>query len=386
MKTIFIILSLFLSLLLFGQQPNSIIIGKTTGTLPFLKYGLGEDRLGGTKLTYLDTNVVIKVVDSIRNDYKVQLSASHAAYLPKQFFVKDDSLQISPMHLSGSARVYGDEQYDYVSLQLDARLPYRSIQQINPAKIMVDVFGVTTNTNWITQLPNAKTIKNFYYEQLADDVFRMIIELKNEQHWGYSIFYNKNALVIKIKRPPQKLKVNNLVVLLDAGHGGTNTGAKGASGILEKDYTLMMTKEIEKYFKKKNIEVYMTRQHDTTMDMPQRILFAQDIDPDLLISIHLNSSSNKNVKGVSTYYRHIGFKPVSTFILDRMLDLDLDNFGNIGGFNFSLNGPTDYNNCLLEVAFLSNTEDEQKILDPRFHKKLSKQVYKGVKDWVKSMR
>ena len=69
-----------------------------------------------------------------------------------------------------------------------------------------------------------------------------------------------------------------------------------------------------------------------------------------------------------------------------MLDLDLDNFGNIGGFNFSLNGPTDYNNCLLEVAFLSNTEDEQKILDPRFHKKLSKQVYKGVKDWVKSMR
>lgn len=386
MKTIFIIFSLFLSLLLFGQHSNSVVIGKTTGTLPFLKYGLGEDRLGGTKLTYLDTNVVIKVVDSIRNDYKVQLSAGHVAYLPKQFFVKDDSILINPMHLSGSARVYGDEQFDYVSLQTDARLPYRGIQQVSPSKIIVDVFGLTTNTNWITQLPTAKTIKNFYYEQLEDDVFRMIIELKNEQHWGYSIYYNKNTLVIKVKRPPQKLKVNKLVVLLDAGHGGTNTGAKGASGILEKDYTLMMTKEIEKYFKRKNIEVYMTRHNDTTLDMPQRILFAQNVNPDLLISIHLNSSSNKNVKGVSTYYRHIGFKPVSTHILDRMLDLDLNNFGNIGGFNFSLNGPTDYNNCLLEVAFLSHTEDEQKILDPYFHKKISKQVYKGVKDWVKSMR
>ncbi len=386
MKTVFIIFSLFLSLLLFGQQPNSSIIGKTTGILPFLKYGLGEDRLGGTKLTYLDTNVVIKVVDSIRQDYKVQLSASHVAYLPKQFFIKDDSLQISPMHLSSSARVYGDEEFDYVSLQMDARLPYRSIQQVNPSKIIVDVFGLTTNTNWITQLPTAKTIKNFYYEQLEDDVFRLIIELKNEQHWGYSIFYNKNALVIKVKRPPQKLKVSNLVVLLDAGHGGTNTGAKGASGILEKDYTLLMTKEIEKYFKRKNITVYMTRENDTTMDMPQRILYAQQVNPDLLISIHLNSSSNKNVKGVSTYYRHIGFKPVSTYILDRMLELELNNFGNIGGFNFSLNGPTEYNNCLLEVAFLSNTEDEQKILDPHFHKKLSKQVYKGVKDWIKSVR
>lgn len=386
MKTVFIIFSLFLSLLLFGQQPNSSIIGKTTGILPFLKYGLGEDRLGGTKLTYLDTNVVIKVVDSIRQDYKVQLSASHVAYLPKQFFIKDDSLQISPMHLSSSARVYGDEEFDYVSLQMDARLPYRSIQQVNPSKIIVDVFGLTTNTNWITQLPTAKTIKNFYYEQLEDDVFRLIIELKNEQHWGYSIFYNKNALVIKVKRPPQKLKVSNLVVLLDAGHGGTNTGAKGASGILEKDYTLLMTKEIEKYFKRKNIAVYMTRQQDTSIDMPQRILYAQQVNPDLLISIHLNSSSNKNVKGVSTYYRHIGFKPVSTYILDRMLDLELNNFGNIGGFNFSLNGPTDFNNCLLEVAFLSNAEDEQMILDTRFHKKLSKQVYKGVKDWIKSVR
>lgn len=386
MKTISIIFSLFLSLFLFGQQPDSVIIGKTTGILPFLKYGLGEDRLGGTKLTYLDTNIVIKVADSIRQDYKVQLSNNHVAYLPKQFFVRDDSIQINPMNLSSSARVYGDDQFDYVTLQMDARLPYRSIQLVNPSKIIVDVFGITTNTNWITQLPTAKTIKNFYYEQLEDDVLRLIIDLKKEQHWGYSIFYNKNALVIKVKRPPQKLKIKNLVVLLDAGHGGTNTGAKGASGILEKDYTLLMTKEIEKYFKRKKIEVHMTRQHDTTMDMPQRILLAKDINPDLLISVHLNSSSNKNVKGVSTYYRHIGFKPVSTHILDRMLDLDLNNFGNIGGFNFSLNGPTDYNNCLLEVAFLSNTEDEQKILDPGFHKKISKQVYKGVRDWIKSMR
>ena len=130
----------------------------------------------------------------------------------------------------------------------------------------------------------------------------------------------------------------------------------------------------------------MTRQHDTTLDMSHRLLYAQSVNPDLLLSIHLNSSSNKNAKGVSTYYRHIGFKPVTTHILDRMLDLDLNNFGNIGGFNFSLNGLTDYINCLLEVAFLSNIEDEQKILDPRFHKKMSKQVYKGVKDWVKSLR
>ena len=386
MKTSFIILALFTTGLLHGQLPTEFFKGRTTGILPFLKYGLGEDRLGGTKLTYLDTGIVLKVVDSIRNDYKVQLSQGHFAYLPKRYFVRNDSIPTKPMHLTASARVYGDEQFDYVTLQLDERLPYRSMQQVNSSKIIVDVFGVTTNTNWITQLKSAKTIKNFYYEQLEDDVFRMTIELNNDQHWGYSINYNRNTLIVKVKRPPAKLKAKDLVIVLDAGHGGAHIGAKGLSGIQEKDYTLLITKEIEKYLRKKNVSVHMTRTEDSTMEMPERINTAKQVNPDLLLSIHLNSSSNKTVKGVSTYYRHIGFKPVSTFILDRMLDLDLNNFGNIGSFNFSLNGPTDYNNCLLEVAFLSNADDEKRIMDPDFHKKVAKQVYKGLKDWMKSIR
>src|SRR5690606_28223857 len=190
METSFIILALFTTDLLHGKLPTEFFKGRTTGILPFLKYGLGEDRLGGTKLTYLDTGIVLKVVDSIRNDYKIQLSQSHFAYLPKRYFVRNDSIPTKPMHLTSSARVYGDEQFDYITLQLDERLPYRSMQQVNPSKIIVDVFGVTTNTNWITQLPSAKTIKNFYYEQLDDDVFRMTIELNNDQHWGYSINYS----------------------------------------------------------------------------------------------------------------------------------------------------------------------------------------------------
>ena len=56
--------------------------GRTTGRLPYLNYGLGEDRLGGAKMGYLDSNVLVKVVDSSKGYYKVQLSAQHAAYLP----------------------------------------------------------------------------------------------------------------------------------------------------------------------------------------------------------------------------------------------------------------------------------------------------------------
>ena len=57
---------------------------RTTDSLPFLKYGIGEDRLGGAKMTFLDSNVLLKVLDSFKTDYKVQLSQFHSAWINKE--------------------------------------------------------------------------------------------------------------------------------------------------------------------------------------------------------------------------------------------------------------------------------------------------------------
>jgi N-acetylmuramoyl-L-alanine amidase len=127
----------------------------------------------------------------------------------------------------------------------------------------------------------------------------------------------------------------------------------------------------------------MTRSVDTTLDMPERIRMLKEWDPDVLISIHLNSSSKDSIKGTSTYHRHIGFAPLSESILKRMLELGLAEFGNVGHFNFALSGPTEYPNCLVEVAFLSNPEDEQRILDPRFHRDVARKIVEGLRDWLR---
>src|SRR5215470_18100766 len=318
-------LSLFflvlLTLTVTAQKP---MIGKTIGPLPFLEYGLGDDRLGGAKMTFLDTNIVVKVVDSVKDDYKVHLSNYHYAWLAKASFQRDDTVHIQPYYLTSSWKVFGDEKYDYVTVALDDRLPYRSIQQINPSRILVDVFGVTSNTNWITQLSTVKEIKNAYYEQTEDDVFRIIIELKHPQHWGYFIFYDDKKLVIRVKHQPEKLSMQNLFVAIDAGHGGSNTGATGvSSGILEKDYTLKIAKEVKKYFDAKKVKTLMTRTIDTDLTMIDRTLMLREQDPDILISIHLNSAGSDTVQGVSTYYRYIGFRPLSQAILKRMQELKL---------------------------------------------------------------
>lgn len=384
-RVLLLIYGLILTIQSASQKP--FIAGKTSGNNPYLEYGLGTDRLGGAKMTFLDTGITVKVVDSTLMSYKVQLSGNHSAYLPKTSFTPDSTLQIKNYYLAGSMLVNGDSCHDYAILSLDEKLPYRSIQQINPSRIVVDVFGVASNTNWITQRTSAREIKNIYYEQTEDDVYRVTIELKHQQHWGYSIYYEGKRLVVKIKPQPEELYLKKMKVAIDAGHGGENTGAKGkTTGILEKDYNLFIAKELEKELYKNHAMVFMTRTKDTTLSMAERLEMIKQAEPDFLISIHLNSSSKDSVNGVSTYYRYIGFRQLTQYIQQNMLELGLGDFGNVGGFNFSLSGPTEYPNCLVEVAFLSNAADEKRILDPEFRKDVAEKITTGIKDWLKACR
>jgi len=384
MKKFLLIICTVLSLNSSSQNTQQFFFGRTTGKLPFLEYGIGDDRLGGAKMTYLDSNILVKVIDSFKTDYKVQLSKNHTAYIDKRSIIKE--IAGTTNHLTGSWKVYGDSAFDYVTISLDEKLPYRSIQQIEPSRIVVEIFGVESNTNWITQLSSTKEIKNAWYEQPEEDVMRVIIDLKHKQHWGHSIFYEGNKLIIRIKRQPEKPALKYLTIAVDAGHGGDNIGATGVtSNILEKNYTLLIAKELQAVLLKKKANVIMTREKDTSLSMVERIEFLKAQNPDMLISIHLNSSSKDSIQGVSTYYRYIGFRPLSVSILNHMLDLNLKEFGNVGAFNFSLSGPTDYPNCLVEVAFLSYKEDEKKILSPAFRKAVAKKIVEGIEEFLKNL-
>lgn len=367
---------------------TNYLLTRSTGKLPSLAYGLGEDRLGGAKMGYIDSNLLLRVIDSTKEMYMVQLSKYHTAYIDRLFIKPDSAQKEKSFYLTNSFSAKGDSAFDYVAISMEEKLPYKSSMEINPSKIVIDIFGVQSNTNWITQLQSLKEIKNVYYQQVEDDVVRVTIELKHRQHWGYSIGYKGKNLVIKVKRQPQKLDLRYLKVAIDAGHGGTNAGTGGIHAKYEeKYYTLLFAKALERYLKKKGVKkIIMTRTTDTTYDNKDRILFMQQQNPDILISLHLNSSSKEEVNGVSTYYKHIGFRPLTTTILNRMLELKLNEFGNIGSFNFALNAPTDFANCLLEIAFLSNENDEKKIIKPQFQEEVAKKVYLGMMDWLKVVK
>lgn len=393
MRTLLLYVLLFRSALSVHAQ-DSLWLARTKGPYVFMEYGIGDDRLGGAKMGFLDSNILVKIVDSFNTDYKIRLSTLHYAYIAKtsvELLGKESAKPfVHNPHLTGTMRVFGDTASDYVTLALDDRYPYRSQQLLDPSRVVVDVFGVTSNTNWISQLNTTKEIRNTWYEQIEDDVFRIYIQLKHPQHWGYALSYDSLSkhLVIRIRRQPQLLDIKKLRIAIDAGHGGGNAGAHGGvSKVLEKEYTLLIAEDLRKVLKTAGVKnIYMTRTKDTTLSMPERIAALKTFDPHFLISIHLNSASSDTVEGTSTYYRYPGFRPLTLTILNRMMTLGLKDYGNVGNFNFSLSGPTDYPNALVEVAFLSNPGDEKKILKPAFRKLVAQKIYLGILDWLKEVK
>jgi N-acetylmuramoyl-L-alanine amidase len=369
------------------MSPLASDMAITKGRLAHLEYGLGDDRLGGAKVGYIDSLIPLKITGKVGEHYRVQLAPSRTAYIPDEHVTLMPKGSFGGSSLTGKWKVYGDSVYDFVSVQLFGRLPYQSFQETDPSRIVVDVFGATNNTNWIDQLESVKEIKNVSYEQLADGIYRIVIYLKHRQHWGHAIYYNGNNLVIRVKQQPKDLSIGKLVIAVDAGHGGKNTGAGGPTGVAEKNITLALSLKLQKILEAKGAKVIMTRTREEFFDNKERILFYRDSLPDLLLSIHLNSAFDPiRAGGTSVFYRYPGFRPLSHAIYKRMLELGLREYGNNGSFNFMLNSPTEYPNALIETLFLSNPEEEMKILDENFQQQMAEKIVSGVEDFLKAVK
>jgi N-acetylmuramoyl-L-alanine amidase len=374
--------------ILLNKSDAQTLVGITSGKLPQLAYSNGADRLGSAKMGYIDTGVSLRILDSTAGLYHVQLSKYHTAYIDGNQLLFTAVDTFLPAALTESWSVKADSLYDYLNISLSKRIAYKSRMEINPARIIVDLYGVMSNTNWITQLQSVKEIDNVSFVQTEDDVVQVTISLKHRQHWGYSMGYVGKSLQVKVRHWPVRHKLKNMTVAIDAGHGGTNTGASGLNTkILEKNYTILFAQELQKLLQKEQVNVIMTREQDTLLDNKDRVLFLQKQWPDLFVSFHLNSSSRTSARGVSTYYKHAAYRPFTQALLKRLLQIDsLAEFGNIGNFNFQPIQLTECNSSLVEVAFLSNPQDEQMILDEKFRKKIAEQVCKGMKDFLKKLR
>ncbi|MEX0721684.1 MAG: N-acetylmuramoyl-L-alanine amidase [Balneolaceae bacterium] len=365
-------------------------IGEVRSDEAFLNIGMGTDRLGGAKFGFLEEGVRLRITGLKNQNYRVNLSNSLDAWIPEGFIELLPEEIASVESLTGSMRVSAGAKEDIISLNLFEKLPYITFQELNPNRIIVDVFGATSNTNWKTQPLNSKGIEDVEWQQMENNRFRIIIELNHSQNWGYSVGYGWNSqLVVRVKRPPvipdvlEPLKGRTIAV--DAGHGGLNEGGMGAAGSMEKQVNLMIAKKLETSLRSRGANVVMTRTDDSTLLMSERKKIVLNNNADLLVSIHANSigygSDPVRFQGTGAYYKHVAYKPLAQLMYAKMLELDLERHGITGSFNFSLSAPIEYPNVLVETAYISNPEEEILLTDPEFQEKIARQIVRGLEEY-----
>ena len=113
----------------------------------------------------------------------------------------------------------------------------------------------------------------------------------------------EEAQMLSRLRSDEGLKYQVKRVVIDAGHGGFDPGAVGATGLKEKDVTLDLAKRLHQRLQKKGgIKSFLTRTGDYYVPLSERTVIANQYHADLFISIHINANKNRKAHGSETYF------------------------------------------------------------------------------------
>lgn len=204
---------------------------------------------------------------------------------------------------------------------------------------------------------------------------------------GYKLSFTSKYINVIVDNPRNVYK--NIVVL-DAGHGGTDPGA-----IYNKVYESTINFEIlynkaAKYFNSptSNIKVYYTRYNNTKIDLYDRAAFAKKVGADLFVSLHMNAAANTSAYGTEVYY--------STYNTSTMKGLSSSKLASllVNGLSDSLGsrnrGTYDkklivcrYNTVpavLIELGFMSNSNDFSLMTNSDYQEKTAKAIYETLEN------
>lgn len=186
--------------------------------------------------------------------------------------------------------------------------------------------------------------------------------------------------------------IDGKIITLDAGHGGSDPGAIGSDGTKEKNITLSITKMVKEILEQKGAKVYMTRTTDVDVfgpnasdaeELQARVNVGEKYNSDMFVSLHINSSVNKNVGGFSTYYypktdndlrlaKNIQNKLAANFGVDDL---------GVRQANFYVIKRISMPAVLVEMCFISNEKELTLMKGQWFQKKTARLIAEGIEKY-----
>ncbi len=224
----------------------------------------------------------------------------------------------------------------------------------------------------------------------------------------------------------QNFAINTICI--DAGHGGSDNGSVGKTGLLEKDVTLKISKKLKEVIEGRlGLRVVMTRSNDSEVSLNSRVALANNQKAQLFVSIHINSSYRKAARGTATYYVSLKATDQESFELaqkENQSDKELEEAAENDELKMILwnMAQTDYiressvlaesiqTECnslmntlnrgvkqapfrvlmraampavLVEIAFISNPMEEEKLKNEEFINKVVLAIYNGIAKFIR---
>lgn len=175
-------------------------------------------------------------------------------------------------------------------------------------------------------------------------------------------------------------------LVIDLGHGGSDPGAIGQDGAHEADIVLAIGKEIDVLLKGYKVDYKFTRLTNKSVSLLERCRIANGFNADYFVSIHINSASDKSVRGVEVFKYSNSNGKINKFCDDVCGDiskqLSIRNRGPKIGNQLYVVKNTKMPAALIEVDFISNKDCERDLNDLNNIKKLSKIIFDRLIDMV----
>ena len=225
------------------------------------------------------------------------------------------------------------------------------------------------------------SIKNILVDNIGSEGVLITIPISSETTVDCLENMSATKLVLSVKNPVTvvsgKQNLTGRFIIIDPGHGGSDPGAM-RNNIQEKQMTIDIAKKIEKKLKAQGASVFMTRYDDTFVSLNDRVVVTNEKKPDLFVSVHINACERNEINGIETHYwkdDSLDFaKAVHKSLISK---IDANNRGVIKS-RFYVIRQTTVPAILLELGFISNSNEREELLTEERQEKSADAVCEGI--------
>ncbi len=188
----------------------------------------------------------------------------------------------------------------------------------------------------------------------------------------------------------KNLKKEEVLIVIDPGHGGEDPGKVGVNEALEKDINLKIAEKLRVLLKDEGIQIVMTREDDFVPeskkeDLQKRVELIHEVNPDIVVCVHQNSFTDQTVAGPQVFYHGDSeiSKKIAQTLQEELWLVDEENKREIkGNESYFMLSETKVPTVIVECGFLSNANDAEKLITEEYQDKIAQAICTGITKWL----